>query len=154
VFKRFKKSCLPVSAGWSLAVAMFACFSFGSFAKAQEPKIVPLDELETLTIQAASGKLMLNNFNFLIEKAVFGGTKASVQCSVRNRSKSDANYSVYIAALDKAGGVVACFCLEPTLNTHEAGKIESLETSGLIDPKDKERVVSFFIKVIFQKKED
>jgi hypothetical protein len=105
-------------------------------------------------MHAGKGKLVLNNFNFVIEKAIFGGTKASVQCSVKNKSEREANYSIYIAALDKTGGIVACFCLEPTLNVHEAGKIETLDTSGLVESGDKERVASFFIRVLPQRRND
>ena len=122
--------------------------------QSEETRTVSADDLDTLTMQAGRGKLTLNNFNFVIEKAIFGGTKASVQCSVKNKSEREANYSIYIAALDKNGGIVACFCLEPTLNVHEAGKIETLETSGLVESGDKERVASFFIRVLPQRRND
>jgi hypothetical protein len=149
-----KQNKSPSANRWPLVFAAIGYLALGALAEAQEPKLVPLDELDALTVQADSGKLLLNNFNFAIEKALFGGTKATVQCSVKNKAKSDVNYSVYIAALDKSGGVVVCFCLEPTLNTHGAGKVETLETSGLVAPKDKDKVSSFFIKVIPQKRED
>lgn len=125
-----------------------------SHDQSQETRTVSADDLDTLTMQAGKGKLLLNNFNFVIEKAIFGGTKVSLQCTVKNKSEREANYSIYIAALDKSGGIVACFCLEPTLNVHEAGKIETLDTSGLVEPNDKERVASFFIRVLPQRRND
>jgi hypothetical protein len=115
-------------------------------------RMVKAEDLDALSIQAAKGKLLLNNFNFVIEKAIFGGAKASVQCSVKNKSGREANYSVYVAALDKSGAVVVCFCLEPTLNVHEAGKVETLETSGLVESEDRERIASFSIRVVNQRR--
>lgn len=115
-------------------------------------RMVKAEDLDALSIQAAKGKLLLNNFNFVIEKAIFGGAKASVQCSVKNKSGREVNYSVYVAALDKSGAVVVCFCLEPTLNVHEAGKVETLETSGLVESEDRERITSFSIRVVNQRR--
>lgn len=115
---------------------------------AAEVKKVAIEEFDTVTIQGHG--LLLNNFNFVIEEAFMGGIKATAQCTGKNRSQYDLNYTVYIAAFDKAGTLVACFGLEPWLNVHEAGKIETLESSGMVEPGTKGKIDHVLIKVVIQ----
>jgi len=129
---------------WALAVC--SMLSLSSYAA--EVKKVPIGELDTITIQAQG--LLLNNFNFVIEEAFMGGIKATAQCTGKNKSQYDLNYTVYIAAYDKAGTLLACFALEPGMNVHEAGKIETLETSGMVEAGTKGKVDYVLLKVVIQ----
>ena len=124
------------------------CFALSITAHAAEVKKVPIGELDTITIQAQG--LLLNNFNFVIEEAWMGGIKATAQCTGKNKSQYDLNYTVYIAAFDKAGTLIACFGLEPGMNVHEAGKIETLETSGMVESGAKGKIDHVLLKVVIQ----
>lgn len=123
-------------------------FSVATAACAGEVKRVPIAELDTVMIQTQG--LLLNNFNFVIEEALMGGIKATAQCTGKNKSQDDLNYTVYIAAFDKGGALIACFGLEPGMNIHEAGKIETLETSGMVDSAHKGKIDHVLLKVVVQ----
>lgn len=56
---------------------------------AEEARKVPAGELDAQALQVQG--LTINNINFVIEKAMMGGTKATVQCTVKNKSESDIN---------------------------------------------------------------
>ena len=105
-------------------------------------------DLDSQNIQA--GGLLINNFNFVIEEALMGGSKASVQCSVKNKTDEDANYTIYISAYDANGVLIACFGMEPTMNMHEAGKVEMLEDSGMVEKSYKDKIDHVLIKVVIQ----
>ena len=127
----------------------FICLLLLTSVYASEVKKVSLAELDAFTIQSQG--LLLNNFNFVIEKAWMGGIKATAQCTGRNRSKYDLNYTLYIAAFSKEGTLIACFGLEPLMNIHEAGKIETLEMSGMVETGSKGKIDYFLLKVVIQK---
>ncbi|MEI6560970.1 MAG: hypothetical protein WCO68_02680 [Verrucomicrobiota bacterium] len=126
--------------------------AFTGSVLAGEFKKVPIKELDALTLQAEG--LLVNNINFVIEGALFGGVKATVQCTVKNKTEFDLNYTVYLAAFDKGGTLLACFSLEPTLNTHEAGKVETLTVSGMVDSASKGKADYVLVKVVAQKAGD
>jgi hypothetical protein len=123
------------------AVALF------SVASAEITK-VPIGDLDTQNFQ--SGGLLINNFNFVIEEALMGGHKASVQCSVKNKTDEDANYTIYISAYDANGTLIACFGMEPMMNIHEAGKVEMLEDSGMVEKNYEGKIDHVLIKVVLQ----
>ena len=118
-------------------------------AVAGEVKKVPIAELDAQTLQVQG--LVINNINFVIEGALMGGIKATAQCTVKNKTEFDLNYTVYIAAFDKAGALMACFGLEPGMNIHEAGKVETVEASGMVDAGSKGKVDHVLVKVVVQK---
>lgn len=118
-------------------------------AVAGEVKKVPIGELDAQTLQVQG--LVINNINFVIEQALMGGIKATAQCTVKNKTEFDLNYTVYIAAFDKAGALMACFGLEPGMNVHEAGKVETVEASGMVDAGSKGKVDYVLVKVVVQK---
>ena len=108
-------------------------------------------DLDTQNIQARG--LLINNFNFVIEEALMGGNKASVQCSDKNKTDENANYTIYISAYDANGVLIACFSMEPTMNIHEAGKVEMLEDSGMVEKDYKGKIDHVLIKVVLPKGE-
>lgn len=116
---------------------------------AGDVKKIPIGELDAQTLQIQG--LMINNINFVTEQALMGGIKAAVQCTVKNKMEDDSNYTVYIAAFDKIGNLIACFGLEPLMNIHEAGKVETLNASGMLDAGSKGKVDYVLIKVVAQK---
>jgi len=126
---------------------MLACLAATAFAG--EVKKVPIGELDTQTLQVQG--LVINNINFVIGQALMGGIKATAQCTVKNKTEFDLNYTVYIAAFDKAGALIACFGLEPGMNVHEAGKVETVEASGMVDAGSKGKVDYVLVKVVVQK---
>ena len=132
----------------SLLTTLTVVFLLAIGAGAAEVKKVPIAELDAVTIQSQG--LLLNNFNVVIEDAMMGGIKATAQCAGRNKSQYDLNYTVYIAAYDKAGTLIACFALEPGMNIHEAGKIETLEASGMVDAGAKGSMDYILLKVVIQ----
>jgi hypothetical protein len=119
---------------------------------AGEVKKVPFADLDEVVLQSQG--LVINNLNLVIESALLGGTKATFQCSCKNKSKTSLNYTIYIAAFDKAGTLLTCFGVEPTLNMHEAGKVENLESSGLVDSATKGKIDHVLLKVIVQKESE
>ena len=116
---------------------------------AQEQARVNVSDLDTVTLK--SNNLIINNINVLIGDAILGGTKATAQCTGNNKNDDSINYTVYIAAFDSSENLIACFNLEPGMNIHEAGKIETLETSGMVSNNAKNIVDHFKIKLIVQK---
>lgn len=132
----------------SLLTTLTIVFLLAIGADADEVKKVPIAELDAITIQSQG--LLLNNFNVVIEEAMMGGIKATAQCTGKNKSPYDLNYTVYIAAYDKAGTLLACFALEPGMNIHEAGKIETLETSGMVEAGTKGTMDYILLKVVIQ----
>lgn len=110
---------------------------------------IPYADLDTAVLQ--SHGLIINNINLVVERALLGGTKATFQCSGKNKSKSDLNYTVYLSAFDKSGSLVACFGVEPTLNSHAAGKIETLEASGMVPDETKDNIEYVLLKLVVQK---
>lgn len=129
-----------------IAIAALIAPSF-----AGEAKKVPAAELDAQSFQVQD--LVINNINFVIERALMGGIKATVQCTVKNKSENDLNYTVYLAGFDSTGALIACFGLEPTMNVHEAGKVETLETSGMVDAGSKGSLDHVLVKVVVQKGE-
>ena len=123
--------------------------ALGGGSIAGEVKRVPVGELDTQTLQVQG--LVINNINLVIEEALMGGIKATVQCTVKNKTENDANYTVYIAAFDKFDNLIACFGLEPGMNIHEAGKVEALNGSGMVDSGSKGKVDHVLVKVVAQK---
>ena len=79
-----------------------------------------------------------------------GGHKASVQCSVKNKTDEDANYTIYISAYDANGTLIAFFGMEPMMNIHEAGKVEMLEDSGMVEKNYEGKIDHVLIKVVLQ----
>jgi len=118
-------------------------------ASAAESKKIPYADLDTTVLQSQG--LTINNINLVIERALLGGTKATFQCSGKNKSKSDLNYTVYLSAFDKDGNLLACFGVEPTLNIHAAGKIENLEASGMVSSETKDHIDYVLLKLVVQK---
>ena len=125
-------------------IGVLAVLALTTFAA--EVKKVPIAELDNQTLQMQG--LMINNINFAIKRAWLGGIKAIAGCTVKNKSQSDLNYTVYLAAFDKQGTLIACFGLEPDFNLHESGAVETLETSGMVDAGSK--IDQVLIKVIVQ----
>jgi ankyrin repeat protein len=115
---------------------------------AAESKKIPFADLETTVLQSQG--LTINNINLVTERALLGGTKATFQCSGKNKSKSDLNYTVYLSAFDKDGNLLACFGVEPTLNIHAAGKIENLEASGMVSSETKDHIDYVLLKLVVQ----
>ena len=120
--------------------------------RADEVKKVPYAELDELVLK--SGALIINNINLVTEPALLGGTKATFQCSGKNKSKANLNYTIYVAAFDKAGTLLTCFGVEPDLNVHEAGKVEALEASGMVDPGTKGKIDHVLLKLVIQKESE
>jgi hypothetical protein len=130
-------------------ICLFLCLSLSAAVSARESRKVPIENLDDLVLQVQDG-LVLNNINFVIEEAFFGGVKATIQCTGKNKKTTPVNYTFYVAAFDKAGNLVACLGLEPFMNVHEPGKVETLEASGMIDPESKDSVSYFLLKVVVQ----
>ena len=116
--------------------------------QAQEQAIATVSELDAITLK--SQNIIINNINVLVGDALMGGTKATAQCTGNNKNEEAMNYTVYIAAFDSSNNLIACFNLEPQMNVHEAGKIETLETSGMVSKNDKSKVDHFNIKLVVQ----
>lgn len=116
---------------------------------AAESRKISYADLDTVVLQSQG--LIINNINLVVERALPGGTKATFQCSGKNKSKSDLNYTVYLSAFDKNGNLVACFGVEPTSNIHAAGKIETLEASGMV-PAGTENIIEYVhLRLVVQK---
>ena len=94
--------------------------------------------------------IRVNNISFSIGEAFFGGYKITAQCTVKNRRDEDMNYTLYLACLDRDGRLVASFCLEPMVNVHEAGKLDILEATGLIEEKDTDRIDRVIARMLVQ----
>ena len=132
---------------FSFYIVLF--IALANFASAAEVKKVPVAQIDALTIE--TNGLLFNNFTCAIEGALMGGTKATAQVSVKNKTTYDLNYTVYIAAFDKAGNLVTCFGLEPEMNIHEAGKVETLEGSGMVEGDAKASIDYIVVKIVVQK---
>ena len=130
-----------------LVTAMVVSF-FSTLLQAQEQVTASANELDTVTLK--SQDIIINNINVLVGDAFMGGTKATAQCTGNNKNEEAMNYTVYIAAFDSSNNLIACFNLEPEMNVHEAGKIETLETSGMVSKNDKSKVDHFNIKLVVQ----
>ena len=126
--------------------------SAAQMSSAQQVERVPFQRLGELTVSLQG--LQLNNFNFLIEEALFGGIKATAQCTGKNTSNFNLNYTVYIAAFDAKDSLIACFGLEPMMNIHEEGKVETLEASGMVEPAARGEVSYVLVKVVLQSPSD
>lgn len=129
-----------------LTMAFVLAFSTAAFSA--EVEKVPIAELDDVVIKQKG--LLLNNFNFLIEEAWMGGLKATAQVTGKNKSDYDINYTVYMAAYSAGGTLIACFALEPLMNIHEAGKLETLEASGMVESEAKGKVDHILLSVVLQ----
>ena len=118
---------------------------------AQEKRLT-IKKSELDEVQFKIGQMIFNNFNFLIEKAFFGGMKSAFQVSARNKGNSAANYTVYVVALSKDGEMVAAYNVEPLFSTHGPGKIETLTSTGMALPNDYNKVSRFLLRVVIQAK--
>ena len=116
--------------------------------QAQEQVSASINELDTITLK--SQNIIINNINVLVGDAFMGGTKATAQCTGNNKNEEAMNYTVYIVAFDSSNNLIDFFNLEPEMNVHEAGKIETLETSGMVSKNDKSKVDHFNIKLVVQ----
>lgn len=94
-------------------------------ANASDFKTVSASDLGNLTIQEEG--LTVNNFNFVVEDALMGAIKGTAQCTGKNTSQGDLNYTVYIAEYDKAGSLLVCYSPEPMMNTQEAGTKDKVD---------------------------
>ena len=109
-------------------------------------------QFDELVIKTKNG-LLLNNFNFVIEKGYFGGSRATIQCSGRNKTGHVINYTVYIAAFTKDDELVACFNLGSMMMSNASGKIKAHDESGMLEMRDKDAIHHFVIKVVEQRPE-
>jgi len=132
-----------------ILMCLVLCLFLSAAVSARESQKVPIENLDDLILQIQDG-LVLNNINFVIEEAFFGGVKVTIQCTVKNKTATPVNYTFYVAVFDKADKLVACLGLEPFMNVHEPGKVETLEASGMIDPECKDSVSYFLVKVVVQ----
>ncbi|MCF8139358.1 MAG: hypothetical protein K9K63_18840 [Desulfotignum sp.] len=133
----------------SACVCLVLCLFLSVAVSARETQKIPIEKLGDLVLQDQEG-LVINNINFVVEEAFFGGVKATIQCTGKNKTTSPLNYTFYVAAFDKADNLVACLGPEPFMNVHEPGKVETLEASGMIDPENKNRVSYFLLRVVVQ----
>ena len=115
---------------------------------AQDRATVKASNLDSVVLK--SNSLIINNLNVSIGDALMGGTKATAQCTGNNKSDDGINYTVYIAAFDSSENLIACFNLEPGMNIHEEGKIETLETSGMVSNEAKNSIDHFKIQLVVQ----
>ena len=147
-------------------VSVLAVFLFTGILAAQEVAVekpkdqtqatVTLEQLPDLVLK--SGALSFNNFNLVHEEAFFGGYKVTAQVTGKNRSGSDLNYTIYIFAKnydskEKTTRDICCFKIEPDLNVHEAGKVETLTDSGMLSEVDFKNINMVRVKLVVQKSE-
>lgn len=147
----------------TLALTLIACVALHAQDATEKPKprndifrSVSMDALGEIKI--VEGPLTLNNFNLLNEEAFLGGYKITAQVTGRNRSQNEINYTIYIIAQaydeeKKTARSLACFKLEPEMNIHEAGKIETITDSGLLSESDFKAINRVMIKLVMQKGE-
>jgi len=132
-----------------LIIIIALSFLYCTNANADVYKKVKSSELDGVSFDLSN--ILFNNFNIVIEKAFFGGIKCTAQCSVKNKNNKDVGYTVYMSGYDSKDKMIVCFSFEPMMNIHEAGKIITLENSGMVDEKDKGRFSYFIIRVVEQK---
>ena len=133
---------------FKLLLAVMVIGFISNQLQAQEQVSASINELDAITLK--SQNIIINNINVLVGDALMGGTKATAQCTGNNKNEEAMNYTVYIVAFDSSNNMIACFNLEPQMNVHEAGKIETLETSGMVSKNDKSKVDHFNIKLVVQ----
>lgn len=139
--------CLIVAGSLTLLCARLYAQMGGSSGQSDRVKVV-VGQLGDVVLK--SGSIVLNNFNLLHEEAFFGGYKVTMQVSGKNTSDKDVNYTVYVFCKAKEADV-CCFKIEPELNVHEPGKVETLTDSGMLTQSDFKSIDTVLLKVVVQK---